>query len=103
MGYILKWRRLDALDLYHEPGDPDIEIWVSKDNLLTIIMAECKKPNGGSLRPSQIKCRDKYSKFLNVLYVEIRSSIELKKLIINNYDNYNFNPDLFREFESIEL
>lgn len=80
-GWILKWRRLDALDYYHEAGDPDLEIWFPKDNHVWILMAECKKPIGGKLRPSQIAYRNKYKKFNNIIYAEIRSVAQLEQLV----------------------
>lgn len=99
MGYILKWRRLDALDCYHEPGDPDIEIWVSCAGILTIIMCECKYGDG-KLRKSQIECKEKYSKYKNVIYRDIYSVYVLKELIINMADNINFNPEIFNDFNN---
>ena len=59
-GYVLRWKRLDALDYYHESGEPDLEIWFSKDKNIWILMAECKRPLGGVLLPSQIKYRNKF-------------------------------------------
>ena len=102
MGYIIKWRRLDALDYYHEPGDPDLEIWFIKDNTLWILMAECKAPKG-KLRPSQVEYRDKYKYFKNVIYLEIRDVEELKKSIMNIADNINFNPSSFKEMSEYEI
>lgn len=81
VGRILKWRRLDAKDYYHEEGDPDLEIWVANNNILTIIMAECKKPTGGILSKKQQECRDKYSPYSNVKYVVITNVNQLKDII----------------------
>lgn len=102
-GYILKYRRLDALDYYHESGDPDIEIWISKNDILVIIMAECKKPSGGTLSNNQIECRDKYKVFKNVIYIEIRDVETLKSLIMNIAESKYFNKDIFKEFLDLKL
>lgn len=103
MGYIVKWRRLDALDFYHEPGDPDLEIWVFSQSMLVIIMCECKKPEGGILIKSQIECKEKYIKFKNVIYIETNSVNILKDLIMKIADNQYFKPEVFNEFKEFVL
>lgn len=97
--HIIKYRRLDALDLYHEKGDPDIEIWVPKDSMIWVVMAECKKPIGGIFSEHQIKYKNKYKDFKNVIYIGITEVRQLKDLIfkISDYSYSNIN-----EFESIE-
>ena len=102
MGYILKWRRLDALDYYHEPGDPDIEIWFSRENTLWILMCECKSPEG-KLRLSQIEYRDKYRMFKNVTYQEIKDVKILERLILEHADNINLKPEQLKEMKNTEL
>ena len=99
-GYILKWRRLDALDYYHEPGDPDLEIWIKRGNCLCIIMAECKYGKG-KLRPSQVSCMDKYSGFKNVFYTIIDDVNKLQSLILGLDDNIYLNQELFNEFKNL--
>lgn len=81
--YVLQYKRLDALDRYHISGSPDIEIWISKDANVFILMCECKRPDGGILGKSQIKYCDKYKVYKNVLYVEITDVLQLKKIIVS--------------------
>src|SRR5580692_7547780 len=88
-GYILKYRRLDALDYYHENGDPDIEIWFSDSEHLCILMVECKS-NKGKLSPAQILCKDKYKKYNNVKYMEVRDVKQLKDFLYDRAVNINF-------------
>lgn len=97
--YILKYRRLDALDTWHESGDPDIEIWIPRQSILTILMAECKKPIGGIHSPNQIKCRDKYLNFTNVYYKIITDVSELKKIVMELSDR---RIEVFEEFTNIK-
>lgn len=87
--HIIKYRRLDALDYYHENGDPDIEIWINHKNHIFIIMAECKKPIGGIFSLSQKKYENKYKIFDNVLYIGITDVIQLKEIILklSHYQN----------------
>lgn len=81
--YILQYKRLDALDVYHINGSPDIEIWLSKNDYLYILMAECKQPEKGILSNNQIIYREKYKLFKNVIYVEITDVMQLRKIILN--------------------
>lgn len=97
--HILQYRRLDALDSYHISGSPDIEIWVPKDNMVMIIMAECKAPHGGVFSPKQIEYRDKYKKFINVIYEEINDIKRLLNLILNTSD---YGCELLQEFNDIK-
>lgn len=76
-GVILQYRRLDALDKDHKPGSPDIEIFIPKENILWILMAECKKPDGGVHLKSQKLYQYRYKDLLNVVYAIIRSPNEL--------------------------
>lgn len=99
LGYIIKYRRLDALDFYHEPGDPDIEVWVVKDNKVFILLCEAKKPKGGKLSKSQIDYRDKYDKYDNVHYIVFTEPMEFEKTIML-YDNINFKPEVMEEMKS---
>lgn len=84
--HILQYRRLDALDTYHVSGSPDIEIWVPREKLIHIIMAEAKKPNGGVFSKSQISYKEKYEVYFNVTYAGIMDVKELKKLILSISD-----------------
>lgn len=97
--HVLQYRRLDALDSYHISGSPDIEIWISKESYLWIIMAECKIPSGGILSDKQMGYRDKYTAFKNIIYSEIRDVVELKKLILSNSD---YGCEKLSEFENIK-
>lgn len=97
-GYIIKYRRLDALDSYHEPGDPDIEIWFIKDTWLWVLMVECKAPQG-QLRPSQISYKNKYSGVLNTVYLIVRDPLDLKRYIVVNAENINFKPEQLEEMK----
>lgn len=85
-GAILQYRRLDVFDKTHIDGSPDIEIFLPKDNIVWILMAECKKPVGGTLRQTQKDYRDKYSKFSNIVYTTITSVKELKDLVFKLSD-----------------
>ena len=98
--HILQYRRLDALDSYHVSGSPDIEIWVPKDNMVFIIMAECKKPVGGVFSPKQEAYRDKYLEYKNVLYEGITDVKYLKYLILNISD---YGCEKLQEFKDIIL
>jgi hypothetical protein len=98
--HILQYRRLDALDSYHVSGSPDIEIWIPKDNLVYIIMAECKKPEGGIFSIKQKQYRDKYLKYKNVLYEGITDVKELKNIILNISD---YGCELLQEFKDLIL
>lgn len=99
--YILRYRRLDALDYYHENGDPDIEIWIPNKSIVIILMAECKKPIGGIVSPDQHKCKKRYSDFTNVYYQIITDALQLKKIVmelsdrrIEGFDEFNNIKDL---------
>lgn len=83
-GKIIKWRRLDALDMYHEDGEPDLEIWIPVGRILHLLFAECKKPSGGIVSNKQNDYRDKYNPYINVKYVII-TNVEQLKEIINGY------------------
>ena len=98
-GYILKYRRLDALDYYHEAGDPDIEIWFKRKDLLCIFMVECKKPLGGKISICQIKYRDRFNYYSNVIYELITDVYSLEKRIIDLADNINFKSEEFKEMQ----
>lgn len=98
--HILQYRRLDALDTYHVSGSPDIEIWVPREKIVWIIMAECKKPTGGVFSPNQIVYQNKYKVFNNVIYIGITDFSELKKLIISTSD---YGCERLQEFKELEL
>lgn len=97
--HVLEYKRLDALDSYHISGSPDIEIKVSKDNMVWIIQCECKKPEGGVLGESQIKYRDKYKVFKNIIYAEITDVLKLKELILTTSD---YGCEKLQEFNDIK-
>lgn len=80
-GIILEYKRLDAFDKDHKPGSPDIQIYLLKDELLWILMCECKKPIGGILSPAQIKYRDSYLCCKNVIYEVVTSVKQLDRLV----------------------
>lgn len=84
--HILQYRRLDALDSYHISGSPDIEIWVPREKLVILIMAECKKPVGGVFSPKQIEYQDKYKVFKNVIYIGITEVKQLKDIVLSTSD-----------------
>jgi hypothetical protein len=102
-GAILQWRRLDVFDKTFHVGSPDLELHVPKDEIVWIIMSECKKPSGGIFSPKQKEYRDKYSKFKNVIYIGITDVKELKDLVFKLSD---YGPDVkekFKEMESFNL
>jgi len=97
-GVILKWRRLDALDAYHENGEPDLEIWVPHDNYLFIFLAECKKPDGGIHSEAQKDYQVKYQPFINVQY-ELITSVEQLEYIIRKLSDVKVDMQDFLAFE----
>lgn len=98
--HILQYRRLDALDSYHISGSPDIEIWVPRDGIVVIIMAECKRPVGGTFSPKQKQYQDRYKVFSNVIYIGITESLILKKLILSTSD---YGCEKLQEFKDLIL
>ena len=77
---ILEYKRLDAQDIDHKVGSPDIQVYVEVDGVLHVIMAECKSPKG-KLRTSQKKYRSKYKHLSNVHYIEVRKVSDLMNKI----------------------
>lgn len=80
-GAILQYRRLDTFDHSHIDGSPDIEIWFAKDNMLWILMAECKKPVGGVWSSKQKDYKKRHEGLINVIYELIISKTQLFDLI----------------------
>lgn len=79
---IVKWRRLDINDYTFYPGDSDLEVWVSKDDILYILMFECKREDGqGTHLDSQKECEIKYKPYKNVRYKLIKSVFEMQAAI----------------------
>lgn len=98
-GAILQWRRLDVFDKTHIDGSPDLELHVPKDEIVWIIMAECKKPVGGVFSPKQKAYREKYCKFKNVVYVGITDSKQLEDLVFKLSD---YGPDIKKKVYDME-
>lgn len=81
-GCILQARRLDAVDTDHKVGSPDIEIQYIKDDLLYLLLVECKRPDGkGVHRGSQKRYRDRYIGVRNVVYVLVEDVCEMAAII----------------------
>jgi len=76
-GLILQYRRLEG---WYQDGEPDIEIWVSVGDVLSIIMVECKKSDG-TQQKNQKNYERKYELYSNVKYIIVRSLEELNILI----------------------
>lgn len=105
-GVILKWRRLDALDMFHENGEPDLEIWIpfmssTGDPYILLLLAECKKPDGGVHSDTQKVYRNKYAPFANVVYELITRPDQLDYLIrklsdvktdMQDFENFQCEP-----------
>jgi len=93
-GYILEYRRLDVFDATHVDGSPDIEIKLPMEDVVFLLMAECKKAIGGVQSDVQIAYEEKYKPYRNVQYQLIRSPEELeyfvKKLSNRNIDMTEF-------------
>ncbi len=102
-GTILKWRRLDALDMYHENGEPDLEIWIPTNTDLLILLAECKKPVGGVISKAQTDYRNKFCKYNNVMYDIITSVEQLEGIIKNISALWSKEVDLFMNKEEEEF
>lgn len=102
-GVILKWRRLDALDMFHEDGEPDLEIWIPflsslGDPHVLILLAECKKEDGGVHSKAQKDYRDKYASFSNVVYELITSPDQLD-YIIRKLSDVKTDMESFESFQ----
>ena len=110
-GIILKWRRLDALDMYHEDGEPDLEIWIPfiskhplmiasgfNDPHILILLAECKREDGGVHSQVQKDYRDKYAPFANVVY-ELITIPEQLDYLIRKLSNVKTDMQSFEEFQ----
>ena len=83
-GIILEYKRLDAFDYQHVKGSPDIEIRYVLDNILHILMCECKRPDGkGRQLESQIEYEKKYKSCANVDYIIVESKEELYNKIVD--------------------
>lgn len=99
-GAILQYRRLDVFDKTHIEGSPDIEIFLPKNGIVWILMAECKKPMGGIFSKKQKEYRDKYKIFNNVIYAGITECKQLKDIIFINSD---FGNERMEEFNNLVL
>ena len=96
-GVILQYRKLDAQDKDHQDGSPDIEIFMEKDGYLFVLMVECKKPDGGKQRKTQVEYQNRYSHLKNVVYVIVRSKEELAKEIDK------INPYYYNQIQGLNL
>jgi len=88
-GQILQYRRMDESDRDHKVGAPDIEVWLEKNDLVWILMVECKKPDGGTLRTKQKEYRDRFNKYKNVTYIVVKSVKEMNSVINQISDFYD--------------
>lgn len=81
-GLIFEYKRLDAFDYDHKRGSPDIEIRYVEDNILHLILCECKRQDGkGRQLTSQIAYQAKYKSCANVDYIIVESADELRRKI----------------------
>jgi len=97
-GIILKWRRLDALDMFHENGEPDLEIWIPHDNYILILHAEAKKPEGGIQSADQKAYEIKYKPFINIHY-ELITSVDQLDYIIRKLSDVKVDMTSFENFQ----
>ena len=97
-GIILKWRRLDALDMWHENGEPDLEIWIPHDNYIFVLLAEAKKPDGGVHSADQKAYQAKYAPFVNMTY-ELITSPEQFEYIIRKLSDVKVDMTSFENFQ----
>ena len=100
---ILKWRRLDAIDMFHEDGEPDLEIWIPflssiGDPYVLLLLAECKRPDGGVVSDNQKLYKEKYMPFANVTY-EIITNVSQLESIIRKLSNVKTDMDDFINFQ----
>lgn len=78
-GTILGWSRPDVLDTYFETGDSDLRIEYAVGDVLHLLLAEMKRPDGkGKQRTSQKKYENRYSNLINVEYVIFESVEDFK-------------------------
>ncbi len=83
-GIILEYKRLDAQDYQHIKGSPDIEIRYVLDDMLYILMCECKRQDGkGRQLQSQIEYQAKYKSCANVDYILVESDKQLYEKIVD--------------------
>ena len=83
-GVILEYKRIDAFDYDHKRGAPDIEIRYVLDDMLYILMCECKRQDGkGRQLQSQIKYQAKYKSCANVDYILVESEKQLYDKIVD--------------------
>ena len=83
-GIILEYKRLDAQDYQHIKGAPDIEIRYVLDDMLYILMCECKRQDGkGRQLQSQIEYQAKYKSCANVYYILVESDKQLYEKIVH--------------------
>jgi hypothetical protein len=102
-GIILKWRRLDALDMFHENGEPDLEIWIpiiseEDQELVLILLAECKRADGGVVSTDQDAYKEKYLPYANVQY-EIITIPDQLDYLINKLSNIKIDMTSFENFQ----
>lgn len=95
---ILQYRRLDVFDKTHINGSPDIEIWIPMNDLVFILMAECKKPIGGIVSDDQSDYKEKYVSFKNVQY-EIITSPDQLDYLIRKLSNIKVDMSSFESFQ----
>jgi len=83
-GVILEYKRIDAFDYDHKRGAPDIEIRYVLDDMLYILMCECKRQDGkGRQLQSQIEYQAKYKSCANVDYILVESDKQLYEKIVH--------------------
>lgn len=68
-------------DCSHIPGSPDLELHIPREGMIWILLAECKKPEGGVHSTKQKEYRDKYLPFKNVVYKLIKSRSDLENAV----------------------
>jgi len=98
-GYILEYRRLDVFDATHVDGSPDIEIKLPMEDVVFLLMAECKKAIGGVQSDVQIAYEEKYKPYRNVQYQLIRSPEELE-YFVKKLSNRKIDMTEFLAFET---
>lgn len=100
-GVILEYKRVDAFDYDHKRGAPDIEIRYVVDDLLHILMCECKRQDGkGRQLDSQIAYQAKYKSCANVDYILIESDKQLYEKIVHLTGWYDKQK---KEINSLEI
>ena len=98
-GLILEYRRLDVFDKTHIDGSPDIEIKLPCQDIVLILMAECKRADGGVQSAVQIAYEKKYKPYRNVQY-QLITSVEQLEYIIKKLSDVKVDMQDFLSWES---